>query len=113
MTVLCIFVNVHSLKPLYFVDNLKQDIIYIYFNLRKNVNISNEQGWEIEEDTVFIQDENLIKRRGNKICLMQQKMLEEKALKRLMLILFFKGTILPMKKCIRGFLSVLKVSVGT
>ena len=31
--------NVCSLKPLYFVDNLKRDIIYIYFNLEeKTVN---------------------------------------------------------------------------
>ena len=29
------FVNVRSLKPLYFVDNSKWDIIYIYFNLEE------------------------------------------------------------------------------
>ena len=28
------FVNVRSLKPLYFFDNSKRDIIYIYFNLK-------------------------------------------------------------------------------
>ena len=48
------FVNVCSLKPLYFVDNLKRDIIYIYFNLEeKTVNISNGQA-ESEREFQFL-----------------------------------------------------------
>ena len=50
------FVNGCSLKPLYFVDNLKRDIIYIYFNLEeKTVNISNGQAEsEREKDSVSV-----------------------------------------------------------